>query len=133
MAGRREGGGGRGGGGGGGGAGRPGPGGAMSGRGAGRGPAAYFRYRQAGEWMQLGLFGAAEEAYRRLLAEDPGAPNVQLNLALAVLMQGRREEAVGLYRAFADGPGREDYPDLAARAELAVDLIEMQIELDGPE
>ena len=83
--------------------------------------------------MQLGLFGAAEEAYRRLLAEDPGAPNVQLNLALAVLMQGRREEAVGLYRAFADGPGREDYPDLAARAELAVDLIEMQIERDGPE
>jgi tetratricopeptide (TPR) repeat protein len=103
---------------------------AIYGRAAEQGRSAYFRYRQAGEWMKLGYFEAAEEAYRALLAEEPGTPNAQLNLALAVLMQGRREEALALYRSFAEGPALEDYPDLAARAFLAIDLLTIQLDLD---
>jgi tetratricopeptide (TPR) repeat protein len=103
---------------------------ALFGRAAGLGRAAYFRYRQAGEWMRLGHVEAAETAYRGLLAEEPGSPNVRLNLALAVWQQGRREDALSLYRAFAEDPEAAAYPDLAGRARLAAELIERQIALD---
>ena len=90
----------------------------------------YFQFRQAGEWMRLGHYAAAEEVYRVLLEKEPGTPNVELNLALAVLNQGRQDEALGLYRGFAEGPGAGEYPDVAARARLAVELIESQMALD---
>ena len=80
--------------------------------------------------MRLGHYAAAEEVYRVLLEKEPGTPNVELNLALAVLNQGRQDEALGLYRGFAEGPGAGEYPDVAARARLAVELIESQMALD---
>lgn len=103
---------------------------ALFGQAARRGRATYFRYRQAGEWMHLGHVDAAEEAYRALLAEEPGSPNVRLNLALAVWRQGRREEALALYRDFAGDPESADYPNLVDRARLAVELIQRQMALD---
>ena len=103
---------------------------ALYGQAARRGDAAYFRYRQAGEWMHLEQFAAAEAAYREILAQAPDSPNARLNLALSVLKQGRREEARELYRAFAEDPGAATYPELAARARLAAELIERQLALD---
>ena len=105
---------------------------ALYGQAARRGREAYFRYRQANEWMHLEQFGDAERAYRALLGREPDASNVRLNLALSVWRQGRLEEALGLYRAFAEGADAKAIPELAARARLAVDLIERQLELDRP-
>jgi len=104
---------------------------ALYGQAARRGPAPYFLYRQAGEWLRMGEAAAAEQAYRDLLADRPEAPNVRLNLALAVWRQGRRAEALELYRAFAEDPRAAETPDLAARARLATELIEQQMSLDG--
>ena len=105
---------------------------ALYGQAARRGQEAYFRYRQANEWMHLEQFGDAEKAYRALLVREPDAPNVRLNLALSVWRQGRLEEALGLYRSFAEGTDTGAFPELVARARLAVDLIERQLELDRP-
>lgn len=95
-----------------------------------RGNVAYFRYRQGGEWMRLEQYADAEAAYRDVLARAPATPNARLNLALAVLKQGRREEARELYRAFAADPASAALPELAARAGLAAELIERQLALD---
>lgn len=103
---------------------------ALYGKAARRGNAAYFRYRQGGEWMHLEQYADAEAAYRDVLARAPDAPNARLNLALAVLKQGRREEALELYRAFAADPASAALPELSARARLAADLIERQLALD---
>lgn len=107
----------------------------LYGQAARRGHAFYFRYRQAGEWMHMERFAAAEAAYRDVLQRAPAPPNARLNLALAVLRQGRREEALALYRAFAADPGAAAHPELTARARLAAELLERQIALDqaGPE
>ena len=78
--------------------------------------------------MRQGQPDLAEAVYRELLVREPEAPNVRMNLALAVVQQGRREEALELYRALADG--NEAYPELAARARLASELIQRQIDLD---
>ncbi len=102
---------------------------ALYGQAARLAPGSYFRYRQAGEWMHLELHGDAEAAYREILGREPGAANARLNLALAVLKQGRREEALELYRAFAAEPA-EAHPELTARAKLAAGLIEQQLALD---
>lgn len=91
----------------------------------------YYRYRQAGEWMHQGYYAEAEAAYRELLAQNPGAPNVRWNLALATLNQGRREEARELFQALADASVAAEYPELAARARRAVAWIEEQLTLDG--
>ncbi len=96
-----------------------------------RGHSAYHRYRQAGEWMHLGQYADAEAAYRELLAQAPDTANARLNLALAVLKQGRREEALALYRAVAEAPGAEAHPELAARARLAAELVARQLALDA--
>jgi hypothetical protein len=93
-----------------------------------QGQVLYFRYRQAGEWMHLEEFAEAEQVYRTLLSEAPDTPNAQINLALAVWHQGRQVEALEMYRAFVAENGA--YPELAARAQLAVDLIERQQALD---
>ena len=106
---------------------------ALYGQAARRGHETYFRYRQAGEWMHLEQFAAAEAAYRALLAREPDAPNAELNLALSVWRQGRREEALGLYRAIAAAADAETHPELAARARLAADLIGRQLALDRAE
>ena len=97
-----------------------------------RGDVPYFRYRQAGEWMHLEQYAEAEAAYREGLRLDPDAPNARLNLALAIVKQGRREEALELYRAFAAAPDAASHPELAARAQLAAELIGRQHALDRP-
>lgn len=109
--------------------------GVLYGQAARRGHGVYFRYRQAGEWMHLGQFAAAEAVYREILESAPGPSNVRLNLALSVWQQGRREEALEIYKAFSAEPDASAYPELAARARLAAELIERQISLDreGPE
>jgi hypothetical protein len=103
---------------------------ALYGQVARRGHETYFQYRQAGEWMHMERFADAEAAYRALLESEPTAPNVRLNLALAVLKQGRRAEALELYRALAGEVGAAAYPELAARARLAAELVERQLALD---
>lgn len=95
-----------------------------------RGDAVYFRYRLAGEWMHLGHCAEAEAAYRAILAKAPDTPNARMNLALAILRQGRRAEARELYAAMAEGPEAAAHPELAARARLAVELLDRQIALD---
>lgn len=102
----------------------------LYGRAARHGRSAYFRYRQAGEWLRQGHGEAAERAYRELLREEPRAPNVRLNLALAVWQQGRREEAVELYREVAQDPALAAYPDVVRRAQLALELAARQMALD---
>lgn len=102
----------------------------LYGRAARLGRPTYFRYRQAGEWMRMGEPAEAERVYRELLADTPGSPNVRLNLALAVWRQGRREEALRLYREFAEDPAMAAVPGLAERARLAADLAERQLSLD---
>lgn len=98
---------------------------------AGRqGHAIYFRYRQANEWMYMGQYDAAEAAYRAILNEEPDAPNVRLNLALAMLGLGRREDALTLYRAIAESEETKRHPEHRERARLAVELIERQLALD---
>ena len=106
---------------------------ALYGQAARRNSGDYFAYRQAGEWMHLERFADAEKAYLAILERNPGAPNATLNLALAVLGQGRREEARDRYRAFADGADAAANPELAARARLAAELIEKQLALDRAE
>jgi len=101
---------------------------ALYGQAAQRGRETYFRYRQAGEWMRMGEAVAAERAYRDLLLREPDAPNVQLNLALSIWQQGRHEEALMRYRAFAEE--NPLYPELVARARLAIQLMERQMDLD---
>lgn len=100
----------------------------LYGRAARRGHRLYYRYRQAGEWMRMGEYAAAEEAYREILGQEPDTPNARLNLALAVLGQGRRSEALDLYRAFAEEAAGG--AELTARARLAAKLIEQQLALD---
>lgn len=96
-----------------------------------RGAADFYRYRQAGEWMHVEQYAAAEAAYRAILARAPAEPNARMNLALAVLRQGRRAEAREMYRSFADDPAAATTPELAARAQLAAELLGRQLALDG--
>ncbi|MDR0993475.1 MAG: tetratricopeptide repeat protein [Verrucomicrobiota bacterium] len=92
----------------------------------------YFAYRQAGEWMHAGQYARAEGVYREMLARAPDEPNVPLNLALAVLKQDRRPEAMEMYRRFSeDQQMRTRWPELADRARLAVELLEQQQRLDA--
>lgn len=95
-----------------------------------RGNEAYFLYRQGNEWLHLERDADAEAVYRAVLAREPAAPNVRMNLALAVLKQGRREEARDLYRALAAEAGAQNQPEVANRARLAADLLERQLALD---
>ena len=95
-----------------------------------RGNAAYYLYRQGNEWLHLERYADAETVYRAVLARDSAAPNVRMNLALAVLKQGRQEEARDLYRALAEAAGTRNQPEVANRARLAADLIERQLALD---
>ena len=81
--------------------------------------------------MHLEQYAEAEAAYRGILARAPAEPNARLNLALAVLRQGRRAEAQELYRAFADDPAAAATPELAVRARLAAELLARQAALDG--
>ena len=104
----------------------------LYGRAAQSGNEIYYHYRQAGEWMHMEQYAAAEKAYRAVLAQEPDSPNARLNLALAVFKQGRREEARDLYRAMAQSPAPADAPELADRARLAAELIDRQIALDRP-
>lgn len=101
---------------------------ALYGKASQKGQSVYFRYRQAGEWLHMGEPAEAEKAYCALLREEPESPNIQINLALAILRQERREEALEIYRRFANEYG--EYPELAARARLAAELIERQQSLD---
>lgn len=101
---------------------------ALYGQAGRRGHGLYFQYRQAGEWMHLEQHADAEAAYRAILAREPATPNARMNLALAVLKQGRREEARDLYRAIAEEGAA--MPELAARARLAAELIDRQLALD---
>ena len=105
----------------------------LYGQAARRGQGVYFLYRQAGEWMHLEQFAAAEAAYRDVLRRAPATPNARLNLALAVLRQGRREEALELYRAFSAESDAAAHPELTARAQLAAELLERQLALDREE
>lgn len=109
--------------------------GVLYGQAARRGHRSYFRYRQAGEWMHLGQFAAAEAAYREVLESAPGTANARLNLALSIWRQGRREAALEIYRTFSEEPDAAAHPELTARARLAAELIARQIALDreGPE
>ena len=93
-----------------------------------RSGSAYFQYRQAVEWLHLEQAAEAEAAFRAILARTPDTPNARMNLALAVLQQGRRAEALELYRGLA--AEAERYPELAARARLAAELLERQEALD---
>ena len=103
---------------------------ALYAQGAKRGNEAYFRYRQGNEWMHLERYADAEAAYRAVLTLDPASPNVRMNLALAILKQGRREEARDLYKALAEEARAHDQPEVANRARLAADLIARQLALD---
>ena len=105
---------------------------ALYARAAARGPATYFLYRQAGEWFHAARYAEAEAVCRDILRREPDSPNVRLNLALAVLQQGRREEALAMYRALADELAISASPELAARAQLAVELLSRQLALDQP-
>ncbi|HEY6324376.1 MAG TPA: protein kinase, partial [Thermoanaerobaculia bacterium] len=49
--------------------------------------------------LLLGSYGLAERRFRQALELEPGSPLVALDLADAVLLQGRREEAGTRYRA----------------------------------
>lgn len=94
--------------------------------------ARYYVYRLAVARMAEGDWAAAEALCNRLLAVDSSSPNVRMNRALCVLQGGRRAEALGAYRALAeDEQMREQFTDIAARAQLAVTLLEGQMRLDG--
>ena len=80
--------------------------------------------------MQMGWYAEAEAAYQEILKEEPDAPNIRLNQALAVLGLGRREEARDLYRAFAESEEGRRHPELRERARLAAELIDQQLALD---
>ena len=105
---------------------------ALYARAAQQGDTAYFLYRQAGEWFHAERFAEAEAVCRDILRREPDSPNVRFNLPLAVLKQGRREEALAMYRALADELAISASPELAARAQLAAELLARQIELDQP-
>ena len=51
----------------------------------------------------LGEHGRAAESYRRALALDPKAGNVESNLGLSLALSGRHEEALAVLRPLAEG------------------------------
>jgi tetratricopeptide (TPR) repeat protein len=71
-------------------------------------------FSAANQLYLAGDYPAAESAYRALLAERPDTPSAALNLALALLKQNRRSEAIALYRSIA-APS----PDASTRAAAA--------------
>lgn len=93
---------------------------------------AYFLYRSGNEWMHAQQYGAAETAYRAALAREPDAPSARMNLALALLHQGRTREALEIYRALSGEESAQQYPEITARARLAAELIQRQLALDRP-
>jgi tetratricopeptide (TPR) repeat protein len=55
-----------------------------------------------GWWLMLcGETDAAEEIHRRVLAANPGSVVVRMNLAHCLLLTGRYDEAIAIYRAVA--------------------------------
>ncbi|MBR6022438.1 MAG: tetratricopeptide repeat protein [Kiritimatiellae bacterium] len=64
-------------------------------------------------------YPAAEAAYRAILEAAPDTPSAALNLALSLLRQNRRDEALALYRKIAASP----HSDAASRAALAADFL----------
>lgn len=74
-------------------------------------------------YLKKGDAAAAEQCYRHVLEKSPDSIHAQLNLALALYRQGKKEEASRQYRRFLDVHGAQ-YPQLAARAQTALSLIE---------
>jgi tetratricopeptide (TPR) repeat protein len=74
-------------------------------------------------YLKMGDAASAERCYRNVLERDPRAMPARINLALALYRQGKREEATRHYRQFLEDHGNE-YPQLAVRAQTAIELIE---------
>lgn len=65
-------------------------------------------------------YPAAEAAYRAILADAPDTPSASLNLALTLLRQGRRADALALYRQIA---AASPSPDASSRASSAASYL----------
>ncbi|HYL04818.1 MAG TPA: protein kinase [Thermoanaerobaculia bacterium] len=93
------------------------------------------RSPQLGELTNLGTaylllrrYGPAEECFRRAIRLQPANPYVTLNLADAVLLQGRREEAAAGYRTVVrlttGDPAADDPQLISVRAQALAHLGE---------
>ncbi len=74
--------------------------------------------------MYLGSYREAETSFRKALAPEPGNPLTLLNLADAVSLQGRHEEAASLYRQVVRETSltAADWQILSARAQAQAHL-----------
>jgi tetratricopeptide (TPR) repeat protein/tRNA A-37 threonylcarbamoyl transferase component Bud32 len=74
--------------------------------------------------MYLGSYREAEASFRRALATEPGNPLTLLNLADAVSLEGRQEEAAPLYRQVVREASLKatDWQVLSARAQAQAHL-----------
>jgi eukaryotic-like serine/threonine-protein kinase len=74
--------------------------------------------------MYLGSYGEAEASFRKALAPEPGNPLTLLNLADAVSLQGRQQEAASLYRQVVREASLKsvDWQVLSARAQAQAHL-----------
>lgn len=72
--------------------------------------------------FRQGQWEAAETAYRTELKRDPNAVVAELNLALVLLQQQRKQEALSLYAGITNRYARPD-PATARRAATAIRLL----------
>ena len=76
-------------------------------------------------WFHLGGWTQAETAYRIALTRNPDQPRAWMNLALSLARQRKFDDAEKIYRDFI-GKYSKYYPDLAARAQTAIELCKQQ-------
>jgi Flp pilus assembly protein TadD len=74
--------------------------------------------------LMLGRYAAAEESFRQALAQEPRNAAVQLNLADALSLQGKRDPAAAVYRQVVANvdPASTNVQDLSARAQALAHL-----------
>ena len=82
-------------------------------------------FRLGNAWFHLDGWPQAEAAYRTAIARNPDQPRAWMNLALTLYQQQKFGEAATWYRNFIAKFGTY-YPDLAARAQTALELCGAQ-------
>lgn len=80
-----------------------------------------IRQLMAKSLFRMGDYEKAEEHFRKLLRGSPN-PTVEMNIALTLYQQGRKQEAEEMYREIAE-TYQASLPALAERAQLCIELI----------
>lgn len=88
-----------------------------------------LHFRLANALYRQGLYAEAEHHYRRALTEEMPSPRILRNLAITLHRQGKHREAAHYFEIIAT-QYPQSYPEMAAQAQTALDILTPLVEAD---